>query len=59
MKDKHFIDWESDIFGFGYGSGEQFTLAALKEFLQLCNRDNDSDDKYPLSCGCYRIWHKS
>lgn len=31
--DQQFIDWESDTFGFGYGTGEQYTLKALKQFM--------------------------
>lgn len=29
---EHFIDWEAHVFGYGYGTGEPHTLAALKEF---------------------------
>jgi len=43
MKDKHFIDWESHVFGFGYGTGEQYTLKALKEFLVLCEPGKNYD----------------
>lgn len=32
-----FRDWESNTFGFGYGSGEEHTIPALKHFLLLCN----------------------
>lgn len=32
----NFTDWESDAFGFGYGSGEPHTIPALKEFFALC-----------------------
>ena len=35
MNDKHFIDWQNDVFGYGYGTGEQFTLPALKRFFEL------------------------
>lgn len=34
---KNFADWESGVFGFGYGSGEEYTLAALRQFFTLCN----------------------
>jgi hypothetical protein len=34
--EQHFIDWESDTFGFGYGTGEKPVLQALKQFLALC-----------------------
>ena len=30
--EQNFADWECDVFGFGYGSGEQHTTAALKTF---------------------------
>jgi hypothetical protein len=30
--DENFIDWESHVFGFGYGTGERHTLGALKGF---------------------------
>lgn len=32
-KDDSFRDWEGHVFGFGYGTGEQYTLAVLKAFL--------------------------
>ena len=31
--DEHFVDWEADTFGFGYGTGEEFTVPLLWEFL--------------------------
>lgn len=34
--DENWIDWESYAFGFGYGSGEPYTVAALKTFLAAC-----------------------
>lgn len=34
--DENFRDWESDTFGFGYGSGEQYTIPVLKKFFDLC-----------------------
>lgn len=42
----HFIDWESDVFGHGYGSGEQYTLKALKDFLNLCPVYEDFGTNY-------------
>jgi hypothetical protein len=33
--DDSFIDWEGEAFGFGYGSGEEHTLGALKQFFGL------------------------
>ena len=35
--DENFRDWESNAFGFGYGTGEEHTLAAIKKFFELCN----------------------
>lgn len=32
LTNKHFIDWESDVFGFGYGSGERHVMTVLKRF---------------------------
>lgn len=31
--DQYFIDWEADTFGYGYGTGEEHTLGALKAFM--------------------------
>jgi len=36
ITNKHFIDWEAQVFGFGYGTGEPHILKALKVFLELC-----------------------
>src|ERR1700754_195307 len=30
--EQHFADWESHAFGFGYGSGEEHIMSALKGF---------------------------
>lgn len=32
----HFRDWESHVFGFGYGTGEAHVIPALRKFLGLC-----------------------
>jgi len=29
IENKQFIDWEAHTFGFGYGTGEQYTIPAL------------------------------
>ena len=34
--DENFADWESSVFGFGYGSGERHVIPALGKFLSLC-----------------------
>lgn len=36
MSDIYFIGWEEEVFGFGYGTGEEPILKALKLFLNLC-----------------------
>lgn len=38
--DKHFIDWENDVFGYGYGTGEQYTLKVLKVFFDNLDVNN-------------------
>lgn len=35
--EEHFRDWESNFIGYGYGSGEPYTIPALRTFLALCN----------------------
>lgn len=32
----NFADWEGATFGFGYGSGEEHVIPALRAFLKLC-----------------------
>ncbi len=41
--DENWIDWESHAFGFGYGSGEPHTVAALKRFMELVPADGAYD----------------
>jgi hypothetical protein len=36
--EENFVDWESDIFGFGYGTGESHVLGAVKIFLDNTER---------------------
>jgi hypothetical protein len=45
LTDKHFVDWEGDVFGYGYGSGEPHTLGALMKFFASLDkgRSYDSD----------------
>lgn len=43
--EESFIDWEAYVFGFGYGTGEDHTLAALKTFMATVGRD-DSEGAY-------------
>lgn len=41
--EQHFADWESHVFGYGYGTGEEFTLKALKGFLSAIPADGSYD----------------
>lgn len=34
--EQQFVDWESHVFGFGYGSGEPHIIPALRLFLSKC-----------------------
>ena len=35
MTDNEFREWENDVFGFGYGTGEQSIMQALHRFFSL------------------------
>lgn len=37
--DENFRDWHDNVFGYGYGTGEQYTLPALKTFFATVGRD--------------------
>lgn len=39
--EQHFIDWESHVFGYGYGSGEEHTIPLIKAFLECCKTDKN------------------
>lgn len=41
--DQHFVDWEGHVFGFGYGSGEEHVLPALKTFLGAMDAEGRYD----------------
>lgn len=43
ITDKNFIDWFSENFGYGYGTGEQYTLPALKKFIENCPENGNYD----------------
>ena len=45
--DHSFRDWEGSTFGFGYGTGEEHTIPALKQFLELC-KDKEAYDYVEL-----------
>lgn len=39
ITNKHFTDWESEVFGFGYGTGEDYTIPALRKFFEVVGPD--------------------
>lgn len=41
--EEQFIDWENAIFGFGYGTGEQYTIQGLKDFFDQLENDRNYD----------------
>jgi hypothetical protein len=43
--ESHFVDWHSDIFGYGYGTGEEHTVPALKKFFAAFG-DEDRPNSY-------------
>lgn len=42
---EYFRDWEAATFGFGYGTGEEHIVPALRRFLELC-KDGDFEHAY-------------
>ncbi len=42
----HFRDWESHVFGFGYGTGEEYILPALKTFFSMCCRSENGQYRH-------------
>lgn len=39
VTDQHFIDWESHVFGYGYGDGEPEIVPAIASFLKMSKED--------------------
>lgn len=46
--ENYFTDWESYTFGYGYGTGEYYTVRALMDFLSLCNNETGGYDYQAL-----------
>ena len=44
--ESYFADWESNAFGFGYGTGEEHTLAAIKTFFATVGEGEPDDRKH-------------
>lgn len=43
LTDKNFIDWFSEHFGYGYGTGESYIVPVLKKFLENCDENGNYD----------------
>jgi hypothetical protein len=41
ITNKNFSDWFQENMGYGYGTGEVYTIPALKEFLSTCPLDGN------------------
>ena len=39
-----FLDWEKAVFGYGYGTGEQHTIKALKDFLSSFDKSYNYEE---------------
>lgn len=57
LTDKNFIDWFSENFGYGYGTGECYTIPALRKFIKECPEDGNYDYKVlEQKCGDVTAW---
>lgn len=58
--EESFADWEGHVFGFGYGTGEQHTLGALKAFMAAVGKPdlpNGYDyERLEAACGPAVAW---
>jgi hypothetical protein len=53
----NFTDWESHVFGFGYGTGEQHTIPALHRFLCAIPESGSYDYRQlEETCGPVVAW---
>ena len=52
MESRYFIDWENEVFGYSYGTGEEEIIPAVREFLNLCVENKE----YP---GIYNYSHET
>jgi hypothetical protein len=57
--DDYFYDWEKEVFGFGYGTGEIHTIQSLKSFMSCikdgCNYDYTVIEKELGSQVCWLL----
>lgn len=58
--EQSFADWEGDVFGFGYGTGEEHTIPALKTFFEAIGVDDRPSSydytKLEAACGPAVAW---
>jgi hypothetical protein len=55
--DEYFRDWEAHVFGFGYGTGEQYILPTLKLFLSAVPiKGNYDHEQLEKACGSAIAW---
>lgn len=59
--EESFRDWESHVFGYGYGTGEPLILPLLKEFFAAVGRDRELPHSYDYkaleaACGNAHAW---
>ena len=55
--EEHFRDWESFVFGFGYGSGERHILSSLKIFFSNIPVEGNYDYcGLEVACGDSTAW---
>ena len=55
--DEYFRDWEAHVFGFGYGTGEQYVLPALKAFMAACPSEGGySHEILEKAVGSQQAW---
>lgn len=54
--DDNFRDWEGHIFGFGYGTGEEHTIPALKAFFAAIPEHQYDYRALEAGCGAVVAW---
>lgn len=53
--EQHFYDWFSGVFEYGYGSGDEPMLVALRDFMTCCKPPNGSYDYRDLEAKMGKI----
>lgn len=57
LTDKHFVDWEGDVFGYGYGSGERPILGIMVKFFYALENGRSYDYRTMYSIlGIEQFW---